>query len=286
MSSPITSQNVTTVVMEKPTKGAKAVKAVKASNESKVTAPVKEVVVDTAPPKEKKPRTPTLLAKYSKFIQFAFFLLQELKDQDGNVAVDSEEDFLEKIHLYDTVENQQAFVQGFLDESKDIAKTVRKMNVDKKRAEVKAAKAAAKPPKAPKEPNAAKEPKEPKAAKAKKTDTVVAAEEVLQPAVAAKQPKGKAKKADVDPFVTELVNLATNTEAAPAKAEKPKRKYNKKVAEVAEVVEAVAEAEAELDVSVFEYEGKQYLQDDTGRVFDAESHELIGKLVDGKVVLN
>jgi hypothetical protein len=79
--------------------------------------------------------------------------------------------------------------------------------------------------------------------------------------------------------------LATNTEAAPAKAEKPKRKYNKKVAEVVEAV-AEPEAEAELDVSVFEYEGKQYLQDDSGRVFDSESHELIGKLVDGKVVLN
>ena len=277
----MSAQNVTVVVSEKPVK---ATKAPKATKDTKVTSPNKEVVAE---PKEKKPRTPTLLAKYSKFIHFSFFLLQQLKDENGNIALQSEDVFLEKIHLFDTVENQQAFVQGFLDDSKDIGKTIRKMNVDKKRAEAKAAKAAAKPPKAPKAAKEPKAPKEPKAAKAKKSDAAPA-EEVLQPAPAAKQPKGKAKKADVDPFVAELVNLATNTEAAaPAKAEKPKRKYNKKAAAATEpVAEVAAEEEAELDVSVFEFEGKQYLQDDTGRVFDSESHALIGNLVDGKVVLN
>jgi outer membrane biosynthesis protein TonB len=212
--------------------------------------------------KEKKPRTPTLPAKFGKFIQFGYWLIQSFKDDEGNFSVDSEDEFIEAIHLYDSVDAQQEFVQDFFDESKDIAKNIRKMILDKKRAEAKAAKAAekaaAKPPKEPKAPKekkvkeakAVKEPKEkvvkepkekvvkePKEKAPKKTkevkvpvvtEQVVVEETVLQPVVVDQKPKkGKAKKATVDDqFVSEVVSLANAV--VTTNDEKPKRKYTKK----------------------------------------------------------
>jgi hypothetical protein len=298
-------------------------KILKMSASTPVSTPVSASVNVTAEIKEKKPRKPTLPAKYSKFIQFGFWLVQKLKDEDGDFNIDSADDFIEAIHLFDSVDAQQEFVQEFFDDSKDIAKTIRKMILDKTRAEAKATKAAEKaaakaaaPPKAPKEkvvkepkapkaekeakapkaekeakaPKAEKEAKAPKAPKAPKagggkTDKeVVVTEEVeqpvLQPVATEKAKKGKGKKPVVDDqFVSEVVSLA-NAQAEPLN-DKPKRKYNKKD----KPSQPLADADApELAVSVFEFQGKQFLIDDNLRVFDFHSHALLGNFVNDLIV--
>jgi len=321
--------------------------------------------------KEKKPRKPTLPAKFGKFIQFGYWLIQSFKDDDGNFSVDSEDEFIEAIHLYDSVDAQQEFVQDFFDDSKALAKNIRKMILDKTRAEAKAAKAAekaaTKPPKAPKAPKekvvkepkekvvkepkekvvkepkekvvkepkekvvkepkekvvkepkekAVKEPKEKvvkerkeKAVKEPKTDKgakvpvvseqVVVEDTVLQPVVADKPKKGKAKKNAVDDqFVSEVVSLANAV--VTSNDTKPKRKYNKKsnndhdnltqtlthsltLPETVTVTEPEPEPEPELSVSVFDFQGKQFLIDDHNRVFDFHSHLLVGTFLDNHIL--
>jgi len=265
----------------------------------------------TAEIKEKKPRTPTLPAKFGKFIQFGYWLIQSFKDEDGNFAVDNEAEFIEAIHLYDSVDAQQEFVQDFFDDSKDVAKEIRKLILDKKRAQAKEAKAAAKaaekaaaPPKEPKapkekvvkEPKAEKAPKvaKPKAEKAPKTTEQVVVEAgevvetVLQPVVAEKPKKGKAKKQVVDDkFVAEVVSLAnatnaTNATNAEAIPDKPKRKYNKKEKlPASSVSQPSVDEQPELNVSVVDIQGTQFLLDDDNRLYDFHSHDLLGYLVDG-----
>jgi hypothetical protein len=268
--------------------------------------------------KEKKPRTPTLPAKFGKFIQFGYWLIQSFKDEEGNFSVDNEDEFIEAIHLYDSVDAQQEFVQDFFDESKDIAKNIRKMILDKKRAEAKAAKAAekaaTKPPKEPKapkekkvkepkapkekvvkEPKAPKEKvvKEPKAPKEKVVKVPVVAEQVvvedtvLQPVVVEQKPKkGKAKKATVDDqFVSEVVSLANAV--VTTNDDKPKRKYTKKTTPVETATldnDNDNDNDTQLDVEVFDFLGKQFLIDHQQRVFDFHSHNLIGHFLNDIIV--
>jgi hypothetical protein len=280
-----------------------------------VSASVSQVNVTTEI-KEKKPRTPTLPAKFGKFIQFGYWLIQSFKDEEGNFSVDNEDEFIEAIHLYDSVDAQQEFVQDFFDESKDIAKNIRKMILDKKRAEAKAAKAAekaaTKPPKEPKapkekkvkepkapkekvvkEPKAPKEKvvKEPKAPKEKVVKVPVVAEQVvvedtvLQPVVVEQKPKkGKAKKATVDDqFVSEVVSLANAV--VTTNDDKPKRKYTKKTTPVeTATLDNDNDNDTQLDVEVFDFLGKQFLIDHQQRVFDFHSHNLIGHFLNDIIV--
>jgi hypothetical protein len=331
------------------------------ANVSASTVPIVQNV--TTEIKEKKPRKPTLPAKFGKFIQFGYWLIQSFKDDDGNFSVDSEDEFIEAIHLYDSVDAQQEFVQDFFDDSKALAKNIRKMILDKTRAEAKAAKAATKPPKAPKEPKekvvkepkekvvkepkekvvkepkekvvkepkekvvkepkekvvkepkekvvkepkekVVKEPKE-KVVKEPKTDKeakvtvvsepVVVEDTVLQPVVADKPKKGKAKKTAVDDqFVSEVVSLANAV--VTSNDTKPKRKYNKKsnndhdnLTQTLPLTlsqpdtQPEPEPEPELSVSVFDFQGKQFLIDDHNRVFDFHSHLLIGTFLDNHIL--
>jgi hypothetical protein len=291
------------------------------ANVSASTVPIVQNV--TTEIKEKKPRKPTLPAKFGKFIQFGYWLIQSFKDDDGNFSVDSEDEFIEAIHLYDSVDAQQEFVQDFFDDSKALAKNIRKMILDKTRAEAKAAKAAekaaAKPPKVVKEPKekvvkepkekAVKEPKEkvvkePKEKVVKEakvpvvSEPVVVEDTVLQPVVADKPKKGKAKKNAVDDqFVSEVVSLANAV--VTSNDTKPKRKYNKKsnndhdnltqtlphsLTLPETETETETEPEPELSVSVFDFQGKQFLIDDHNRVFDFHSHLLIGTFLDNHIL--
>lgn len=99
-------------------------------------APLENVVVD------KKPRAPTLPAKYAKFIQFGFWFLKKLNENSDAPAID-EALFNEKLKLFAPIDQQQAFVQEFFDSSKDINKSIRDISLQRKRDEVKAEKAAA-----------------------------------------------------------------------------------------------------------------------------------------------
>ena len=285
---------------------------------------------------EKKVRVPTTLpAKYGKFIQFGYFIMNKLNacdgDEDTPPLVD-EKVFLNKLRIFESLEDQQAFVQEFLDSSKQINDELRKIMLQRKREIAKAAKDADKP----------KKEKKPRQIKEKKSEDST---EPTQPV----EKKSRAKKAKVtsteDALVNELVQLAEGTDGSPlpppskkesakaavsvliaevppiadpvketktketkpkvakeekpkvAKEEKPKvvKESKPKVAkeekpksaakeEVKPTVTTVAEEkeeedEEELQVSIFMYEGQQYLIDDLNNVYDFTSQDKIGTLV-------
>ena len=157
---------------------------------------VTEPIVTVAEPEpsvssEKKKRETGLPAKFGKFLQFGFYLAESLKDSEGNFTINSYDDFINKMYIFDTVENQQNFVQKFFDQSKDINKSIKKMVANKKKADAKAVKLANKPVKK----------------NNKKNNTT----------------SDNTTVTETDNFVSEVVSLANPKP-------KPKRKYNKKTA--------------------------------------------------------
>ena len=64
----------------------------------------------------KKPRKPTLPAKYSKFILFGFYAFKQFNLANNNIIDDKL--FLDYLHIFDTVENQATFVQDFFNQEK------------------------------------------------------------------------------------------------------------------------------------------------------------------------
>jgi len=194
---------------------------------------------------EKKKREPGLPAKYGKFLQFGFYLAESLKDTEGNFTINSYDEFINKLNLFDTVDNQASFVQKFFDQSKDINKSIKKMVANKKKADAKAAKLAAKPP--------------------KKTSK--------------KTTKNNTVEQTNDNFVSEVVSLANPTTT------KPKRKYNKKNTTVDTDNNAThnlvndnhnVDNDDALDVEIIAIDGTNYLVDNNKRIFDFNNHNLIG----------
>lgn len=78
---------------------------------------------------EKKTRAPTLPAKFGKFIQFGYFLIKTMNQDAAEAGRDVIDDtkLSEIIHLRDSVTDQQAFVQSFFDQNKDINKEIRSL---------------------------------------------------------------------------------------------------------------------------------------------------------------
>lgn len=85
--------------------------------ESTTTSPVKKV------------RAPILSEKYSKFIQFSYYMMSQMESENF-----TKEDFLNNVKMFATVEEQQTFIQGFFDNQKDNKKAMRKNVQDKKKA--------------------------------------------------------------------------------------------------------------------------------------------------------
>jgi len=162
-------------------------------------------VVSTPVQKDKKPRAPTLPAKFSKFIQFGYWFLQKL-NQDSDAPAIDEALFIEKIHLYSSVDEQKDFIQGFFDDSKTVNKDVRLLVKQHTKDIAKAAKADAKASKA--------------ADKPKKE----------------RKPRAKKVKDDSpeDAFVNEMVQLANGADAN-AKAPKEVKTKEVKIKEPKEV---------------------------------------------------
>lgn len=79
---------------------------------------------------EKKPRTPTLTEKYSKFIQFGYFMMSKMPDTETF----TKEEFLNQIQTFASVEEQQTIIQGFFDNQKENKKTMRKEIQERKKA--------------------------------------------------------------------------------------------------------------------------------------------------------
>ena len=89
------------------------------------SATTSPVVTDT-----KKTRAPTLSEKYSKFIQFGYYMMSQMQDTDSF----TKEEFLNKIEMFATVDEQQTFIQGFLDNQKENKKSMRKDIQERKKA--------------------------------------------------------------------------------------------------------------------------------------------------------
>jgi hypothetical protein len=98
---------------------------------SPVTQTNQVVVADKAT----KTRQPTLPDKYGKFIQFAYYMMENVLGDEFQMDKAA---FLEKIALFGSVGEQQVLVQGFLNSAKDNKKTIKKVISDRKKAEAKA----------------------------------------------------------------------------------------------------------------------------------------------------
>jgi len=278
--------------------------------------------------KVKKPRAPVLPAKYSKFVQFAFYLVNKLNDDaaiaglapviDAGVVYDA-------VALMGDIDSQKEAIEGFFGSLKETKQAIKKHIAGQKKAEAKEAKAQAK-----KEAKAGQE-KKPRGPRKKKAD---ADAEVVEGETQPVKKEKKAKKAKTeDDFVADMVSLATNAQpVAPAenivteitekkepakrgrkpkavaepeqepevkaaaepevKAKKPKTKKESKAAAPAPVpatdasADASADADEEVVVDTLEFNGKTYLVDDNNVVFDFESHDPVGKLVNNAVVFD
>lgn len=82
-----------------------------------------------------KVKTPSLPEKYSKFIQFGYYMMTKMMDDNDNeISSFTKDEFLNKVQMFATVEEQQTFIQGFFDNQKENKKDMRKMLQERKKA--------------------------------------------------------------------------------------------------------------------------------------------------------
>jgi hypothetical protein len=74
--------------------------------------------------KATKTRKPTLPDKYGKFIQFAYYMMDNVLGEDFQM---DKEAYLEKIKFFGSFEEQQILIQGFLTNAKENNKTIKQM---------------------------------------------------------------------------------------------------------------------------------------------------------------
>jgi len=79
---------------------------------------------------EKKARAPALSEKYSKFIQFSYYMMSQMSETETF----TKDEFINQVKMFATVEVQQTFIQGFFDNQKDNKKAMRKDIQEKKKA--------------------------------------------------------------------------------------------------------------------------------------------------------
>ena len=265
---------------------------------SQVPSP-KKVAKKVAPAEgeqEKKPRKPTLKEKHSRFLVSNYTLIQFLSSK-GLLTDEAVESAYSEIKLMAPVEDQEAFYESYLSESKTTKKAMTKFVKDRN-----------KPPKAPKKTRAKKADGEtaPKKSRAKKNTTVANDTEVDVVAQATANDGGASD------LVNELTAAATavDTEAvmvAPATPEtqtvevaeapgapKKEPKAKKEVAEkkpkatkkskkeetpivaAPVVVEEAKEEDEEIHTQEIEIAGKSYLIDGDNNIYSVDTHDEIG----------
>ena len=148
--------------------------------------------------KATKTRKPTLPEKYGKFIQFAYYMMDNILGEDFQMDKDA---YLEKIKFFGSVEEQQILVQGFLDNAKENKKTIKKVITDRNKAIAKANK-----------------PVKQKQSRAKKTTTET---DGTESPIKRSRSKASSKKVNTvqDELLNELVQLARDD--APTVAAEP-----------------------------------------------------------------
>ena len=264
----------------------------KTPSPQKKTVAKKEAATDKPPAK---PRKPSLKEKHSRFLVSNYSLIQYLSAK-GLMTEDAVETAYSEIKLFAPVDEQEAFYDAYITESKTTKKTMKKFITQRN-----------KPPKAPrakKEPKAKKEvtPKE-KKPRAKKTtkvanDTEVdvvsqiagnndGAENLINELTAAANqsptavtaqttpPQANVEEAPGAPEKKTRKPRAKKDDAAP-KEKKPRAKKNAKKEEAPQVVENVQEEEEEIHTQEITIDGTIYLIDGENNLYSTETHEQVG----------
>jgi len=166
----------------------------------------------------KVPRQPTLPDKYGKFIQFAYYMMENVLGEDFQMDKAA---FLEKIAIFGAVGEQQTLVQGFLNGAKETKNKMKKIVSDRKK-------------------ELAKANKPPKQSRAKKVAPSTDANGEVAPKRARKSAPKKGVQAANAQLLDELVQIAqeqavepiipTTVVAAPVVTEEKPAKKAKAVA--------------------------------------------------------
>ena len=268
----------------------------KTPSPQKKTVAKKEAATDKPPAK---PRKPSLKEKHSRFLVSNYSLIQYLSAK-GLMTEEAVETAYSEIKLFAPVDEQEAFYDAYITESKTTKKTMKKFITQRN-----------KPPKAPrakKEPKAKKEvtPKE-KKPRAKKTtkvanDTEVdvvsqiagagnndGAENLINELTAAANQSPTAVTAQTTPPTADAKveeapgapekktrkPRAKKEDAAP-KEKKPRAKKNAKKDEAPQVVDNVQEEEEEIHTQEITIGDTLYLIDGENNLYSTETHEQVG----------
>ena len=271
------------------------------SAQTKTPSPQKKTVAKKEAATDKpaaKPRKPSLKEKHSRFLVSNYSLIQYLSAK-GLMTEEAVETAYSEIKLFAPVDEQEAFYDAYITESKTTKKTMKKFITQRN-----------KPPKAPrakKEPKAKKEgaPKE-KKPRAKKTTKVEnhtevdvvsqiagnndGAESLINELTAAANqsptavtaqttpPQAKVEEAPGAPQKKTRKPRAKKDDAAP-KEKKPRAKKNAKKEEAPPVVnvqEEVNEEEEEIHTQEITIGGTLYLIDGENNLYSTETHEQVG----------
>jgi hypothetical protein len=275
------------------------------SNTQVVVAPLETLVVEpTVVATTKASKKPSLPAKYSKFLSFAFWFASRLEP-------DARDAFYQQFKLFSSLEEQTEFFQTYLDEASASNKIMRKTIANhNKPVKTRAPKASRKPSKpvaaetddliatliadANGEPLAAPVEKQKKTRKPSKP---VAAETDDKPK------KEKKSKKVVEPVVTDPVvtdpvaepvaepvtapvaePVAKKTKTSKPKVEKPKAekpkadkpKKEKKDKTTVQEQPPVDDSDDSVQAHIVQLNGSQYLMDYESNIYDINSHEQIG----------
>ena len=243
-----------------------------------------------AAPAEKKARKPTLSAKYSKFLISNYSIIQMLQSK-GLLNDEAVETAYSEIKLFDSVEDQSAFYESFLESSKLTGKTMKKFVTQR-----------LKPPKAPRvkkerKPKAEKAAAEPKAKKPRtKKETKVADDTkqdlVAQLVEAANAPMPVAEEAQNTPVQAVADQKEApgapkkkpraKKDAAEPKEKKPREKKATKAKEepkaepVVQEASAVEEEEEEIHTQEIKIGDNTYLIDSDNNLYSVETHDQVG----------
>jgi hypothetical protein len=138
-------------------------------------------------------RQPTLPDKYGKFIQFAYYMMDNVLGDEFQMDKDA---FLEKIALFGSVGEQQTLVQGFLNGAKETKGAIKTLLSDRKKALAKAN-------------------KPPKQSRAKKVVPITDANGEVAPKRARKSTPKKGVQAANAQLLDDLVQIAQTQAAEP-----------------------------------------------------------------------
>ena len=251
-------------------------------------------VVKTTEPK--KERAPRLTAKFGKFIEFGFFFVNQYNQQvassdDGRTPLDADALYL-ALQVFGAVPEQQAFVQGFFDQSKDVKKQLRdvvKQHIKANKPPVQRKPRAKKAPKSESDSDPDPAPADPKpkakrgrkpAVKAEANPDIVAEIVALaqtslpEPTVLDSKPKTPAKKPSK---VAIKQPDPTTLDTKPKKSPKTPKETKKNTPKETKPPSPTDDDESEpLQVSILNLNGTQYLLDDNNIVYDYDSQDPIG----------